>query len=609
MIVLDGRGGIINKRYLKSVTTTLLIYIIFLHVFPQTTAYEVPEIEWDIAFGGEGYDTALQLIQTKDKGYSIVGLTGSFNATGHDVWLIKMSQNGTIEWHRYYGGEGDDVGNALLQTEDEGYLITGFVTTLDEDYDVLLIKTDPDGIYEWWKTFGGPGEDQATSLINNREGGYILVGYTNSNKIKYDALLIKIDSSGNEIWNKSYGGSGVEKTWSLIQTVDGGFALAGYTASYGSGGYDYWLVKTDSNGTMEWNRTFGGKDDDVARSLIQTDDSGFVLAGYSEMVFYYDFSLVKTDYQGYMEWSKNYSGPGDIFSLSAIQTEDRGFALGGHLYYDIDKTLFYMIKTNESTLDISNLFPVANAGEDVTVNIGENVTFIGNGYDSDGEIIKYRWDFDGNGIYDFSSNYSGLVTHVYNEDRTYNAILEITDNDGSTSTDMRKIVILSAGNDLDLENANRNIFVIIFGLLIIFITSISFILLNNKKILKLFKFRNFQYLQFFTKMDKWSQYLILSYFLMVGIKFTISYLVTNPWIVGDEFIYGVLAGDIFQGDLMILGNTPFAAASPPAGYSYFLAPAYLIGNNIDHVYYGMLFINSLLSAFVIFPVYFIMKML
>ena len=122
MIVLDGRGGIINKSYLKSVTSTLLIYIIVLNIFPQITAYEIPETEWDIAFGGEGYDTALQLIQTMDNGYSIAGLTGSFNATGHDCWLIKMSQNGTIEWHRYYGGEGDDVGNALLQTEDEGYV-------------------------------------------------------------------------------------------------------------------------------------------------------------------------------------------------------------------------------------------------------------------------------------------------------------------------------------------------------------------------------------------------------------------------------------------------------------------------------------------------------
>ena len=267
-----------------------------------------------------------------------------------------------------------------------------------------------------------------------------------------------------------------------------------------------------------------------------------------------------------------------------------------------------MIKTNKSISDVYNLFPVAYAGEDITVNIGDNVTFIGNGYDSDGEIINYRWDFDGDGIYDYSSNYSGLGNYIYNEEGNYNAILKIIDNNGSTSTDMKNIVVLSVGNGLDLEKANQNIFVIIFGLLIIFITSIVYLILRNKKIIKLFRSRDFKFLHFFTNMDNWSRYLLLSYFLMVGIKFTISYLVTNPWIVGDEFIYGVIARDIFQGDIMILGSTQFASASPPAGYSYFLAPAYLIGNNIDFVYYGMLFINSLLSAFVIFPVFFIMKM-
>jgi predicted secreted protein len=149
---------------------------------------------------------------------------------------------------------------------------------------------------EWNQTYGGAGDDRAYSVINTTDGGYALAGYTNSfGAGGYDFWLVKTDSAGNMQWNQTYGGAGDDCARSIVQTSDGGYALAGYTYSFGAGGYDFWLVKTDSAGNMQWNQTYGGTGDDYAYSVVQTSDGGYALAGYTNSFGAggYDFYLVK----------------------------------------------------------------------------------------------------------------------------------------------------------------------------------------------------------------------------------------------------------------------------------------------------------------------------
>ena len=144
-----------------------------------------------------------------------------------------------------------------------------------------MVKTDANGNKEWDKTFGGSDWDLVESIQQTADGGYILVGYTWSYGAgNCDFWLIKTDSKGNRQWDRTFGGANSDIACSVQQTADGGYILAGYTWSYGAGPPAFWLVKTDSDGNKEWNKTFGGTDDDRARSILQTVDGDYILAGH-----------------------------------------------------------------------------------------------------------------------------------------------------------------------------------------------------------------------------------------------------------------------------------------------------------------------------------------
>lgn len=157
----------------------------------------------------------------------------------------------------------------------------------------------------WSQTYGGTNDDQAHSLVATSDGGYALGGYTNSfGAGLYDFWLIKTDATGNVELNQTYGGTKSDIPYSLVETSDGGFVLAGSTRSFGHGNEDFWLVKTDESGNMEWNRFYGGADHEIAYSLVENSDSGFTLAGY-KLNFElndYDFWLVRTNEQGIPEF-------------------------------------------------------------------------------------------------------------------------------------------------------------------------------------------------------------------------------------------------------------------------------------------------------------------
>jgi hypothetical protein len=259
---------------------------------------------WSQTYGGTENDGALSLVQTSDGGYALAGMTESF---GHgsdrdDFWLVKTDSSGNMEWNQTYGGTKNEYGFCLAQTSDGGYAMAGSTYSFGAgNHDSWLVKTDAFGNMEWNQTYGGTDADGATSLIQTADGGYVLAGSTRSfGAGEDDFWLIKTDEVGKMQWNRTYGGTGSDIAISLIETSDGGYALVGYTESFGAGSDDFWFVKTDEIGNMQWNQTYGGTKGDYAFSLVETSDGGYAIAGYTFLVGAgnSDLWLIKTDEQG-----------------------------------------------------------------------------------------------------------------------------------------------------------------------------------------------------------------------------------------------------------------------------------------------------------------------
>jgi hypothetical protein len=302
-------------------------------------------LEWNKTYGGISSDTAYSLIQTSDGGYALAGGTFSFGAGGNDMWLVKTDSHGNMEWNKTYGGTGFDRAFSVVQTSEGGYALAGA-----GGWDSWLVKTDSYGNMQWNKTYGGTKSDEARDVIQTNDGGYAMVGYTESfGAGYYDSWLVKTDSYGNMQWNKTYGGTFYDYGFSLVQTSEGGYALAGSTYSFGAGYSDFWLVKTDSYGNMEWSRTYGGEDGDWGYCVIQTSDGGFALAGdihtgYEEEGNA-DWWLIKTDSEGNVEWDMAYGGAENDYEPHVIQTSDGGYALAGQRWSDmLDSFAFWLVK-------------------------------------------------------------------------------------------------------------------------------------------------------------------------------------------------------------------------------------------------------------------------
>jgi hypothetical protein len=284
-------------------------------------------MEWNRVYGGKS-EVAYSLVETDGGGYAIVGQTQAFGAGFVDIWFVKTDAYGNMEWNKTYGGTDGDSGRSLLVTSDGGYAIAGHTVSFGAgNTDVWLIKTDEFGNLEWNRTYG---DGAAYALVEASDGGFALAG---------GALLVKTDAYGNMEWNQTYDGS----IRSLVATSDGGYAIAGTKND------DFWLAKTDEYGNMEWNQTYGGEGEDYANSLVATSDGGYAIAGTRDLVISYlltreegNFWLVKTDAYGNMEWNRTYGESGYDYASSLVATSDGGYAIAGEKSGD-----FWLIKTDE----------------------------------------------------------------------------------------------------------------------------------------------------------------------------------------------------------------------------------------------------------------------
>jgi hypothetical protein len=210
---------------------------------------ELGNVQWNKTYGGTNNDEAYALLQTTDEGYALAGSTDSFGAGGYDFWLVKTDGLGNVEWNKTYGGAGADYARALVRTVDGGYALAGYTDSFGAgSYDFWLVKTDAFGGVQWNKTYGRADLDYAQAMVGTVDGGYALAGRTPASFggiSTRDFWLVKTDGLGNVEWNKTYGGEFTDWAFALVETVDGGYALAGATLSIGAGSNDFWLVKTD----------------------------------------------------------------------------------------------------------------------------------------------------------------------------------------------------------------------------------------------------------------------------------------------------------------------------------------------------------------------------
>ncbi|PHS68336.1 MAG: secretion protein [Flavobacterium sp.] len=340
---------------MKTLITTLLL-VISTSLFSQS-------IEWETNLGGSGTDGSSSIQQTTDSGYIVAGYSRSAdgdvggNSGIRDYWIVKLDNTGILVWETNLGGSDNDEAYSIQQTTDGGYIVAGFSRSADGDvggnnggYDYWIIKLDNTGILVWETNLGGSGDERAISIAQTTDGGYIVAGGSYStdgdvggNNGGFDYWIVKLDSAGTLDWENNLGGSDSDVATFIQQTTDGGYIVAGgsYSAdgdvSGNNGDIDYWIVKLDSIGTLVWETNLGGTGGDWAYSIQQTIDSGYIVAGRSESTDGdvggnnggMDSWIIKLDSTGTLVWKTNLGGSSDDEARSIQQTTDGGYIVAG----------------------------------------------------------------------------------------------------------------------------------------------------------------------------------------------------------------------------------------------------------------------------------------
>lgn len=315
-------------------------------VYLIKTTYD-GSLQWTKTFGDSSGEKGYSIQQTNDGGYIISGEI--WNTSYSDIYLIKTDSDGSLQWSKNYGGSSWEEGRSVKQTIDGGFIIAGRTNSFGAgNADVYLVKTSSDGTLQWTKTFGGTDGDYAYSVRQTNDGGFIIAGVTFD--FGTGVYLLKTTSDGTLQWSKVYGGTGGGVGYSVQQTNDGGFILTGSTGN-GAGYSDIYLVKTASDGTLQWEKTYGGWGYDYGLSVRQTIDGGFIVGGYTNSFStngFDDFYLAKTTSDGTLQWSKSYGETNSENGFSAQETKDGGFAITGIINFGIGHNNFYLVKTDSN---------------------------------------------------------------------------------------------------------------------------------------------------------------------------------------------------------------------------------------------------------------------
>lgn len=328
----------------------IALLLMFLCTFSGSVSAQAPDTLWTRTYGGTSDDIGYSVIKTSDGGYLISGLTFSYAVGYNDVYLIKTNSDGDTLWTRSFGWNYGDVGISVIENSNNEYIITGMRSTGWQD--VLFAKTSADGDVLLFTHFGGSNNEGGYSIQETSDGNYIIAGNTwsYSQYGQADVWLIKLDGNANFIWDKKFGGSQRDDGFSVQQTSDGGFVISGYTESFGAGNADVYLIKTDVNGDLVWDATYGGVNNEHGESVLQTPDGGYIIAGWTESFGSggADIYVVKTDENGTAVWDTTIGGPGDDYGQSITSTFDGAYIIVGRTSsYGQGGEDIYLVKIND----------------------------------------------------------------------------------------------------------------------------------------------------------------------------------------------------------------------------------------------------------------------
>lgn len=344
-----------NRKKLIAIPV-LTLFLIILSISPAVQAVNtIAAGNWTI--GGAKDDYTYGIAASSDGGFLLVGSTSSYGAGKSDAWLVKTDSNGAVEWNRTYGGAGNDFGCNMIATPDGGYALVGYSDPFGSSMEGWLIKVDAQGNMQWNQTYNGAGAEYPANLVATSDGGYILIGSVFSEgATQCDGLIIKTDAAGTMQWNKTVGGAeGSDYLWDII-AADGGYVIVGSTASSGAGADDLWLLKINSDGAMQWNRTYGGSHDDFGWWIVPALDGGYVVSGATSSwgAGKFDAWILKTDLTGNLLWNQTIGGAEDDFAYDMITTADGGYAAAGYTFSYGENGDAWLIQTDATGVLVWN---------------------------------------------------------------------------------------------------------------------------------------------------------------------------------------------------------------------------------------------------------------
>ena len=350
---------------MKKLLSAFLFLVVFTAAF-MVHAQVIPSIEWQKSVGGSSNDSAYCIQQTSDGGYIVAGSSYSNdsdvteNHGGEDYWIVKTDASGNIVWQKSFGGSSNDIAASIQQTSDGGFIVAGSSASNDGDVsgnhglaDYWIVKLDALGNLVWQKCFGGSKNDNAYSVQQTSDGGFIVAGssYSNDDDVSgnhgfNDYWIVRLSSDGNLTWQKYFGGLHIDFASSVLQTADGGFIVAGSSSSpngdvvghHGSAFPDYWIMKLDVNGNIVWQKCLGSWEWDAPYSIRLIAGGGFIVAGYASFNNgdvtgnhggSNDYWVAKLDPEGNLIWEKSLGGTGDDRAYSIDPTSDGGFIIAG----------------------------------------------------------------------------------------------------------------------------------------------------------------------------------------------------------------------------------------------------------------------------------------
>ncbi|MBI3501946.1 MAG: T9SS type A sorting domain-containing protein [Bacteroidetes bacterium] len=327
----------------------------------------VGNLKWLKSYGGTNNDGGTFIQQTPDSGFIAVGDKDAISSTNSKIWLLKTDKNGDTAWTKTItAGMGANVSECIQNTTDGGYIVCGYTSAKGAgSNDVFLVKTNSSGDTAWTKTFGGTDADVGTSLQQTTDGGYIITGYTfSSNPGEIDAYLIKTNSAGDTLWTKVFKGSNQARGFSVQQTTDGGYIIAGIQTISSTGNLVSYLVKTNSVGDTLWTKKYDTLVSNNAYSVQQTNDGGYIMGGSIAMPpnSYGNVYLIKTNNLGDTLWTKNFGGSGPDLGYFIRQTNDGGYIVTGESDSWAPYSIF-LVKTDSAgftTTGINQILSIKN---------------------------------------------------------------------------------------------------------------------------------------------------------------------------------------------------------------------------------------------------------